>query len=73
MRKNDIKWIPIDDELPYQNEVVLVSTKNGFVQLGYLSARNIWHVSLGGLWNITNDVTAWIKLPEPYREYKNEY
>lgn len=67
-KRIELKWIPVDEELPYQNEVVLVSTKQGYVQIGYLSSRNIWHSSSGGLWTTSNVVIAWSRLPEAYKE-----
>lgn len=59
-------WIPVDEALPEDGEMVLVSceTKKGVktVNRAYHS-RNCWHGS-GSM----SGVRAWMPLPEPYGE-----
>lgn len=64
------KWIPVTQELPYNNEIVLVSTRSGLVQLGFCYDQNWYSLdnTIGMAFNI--DVTAWIRLPDAYREEK---
>lgn len=69
---NQSKWIPISEELPYHNEIVIVTTSEGYVKFGYLSNRDIWHTSMGSLWAESNMVIAWMRRPEPYKENLNE-
>lgn len=68
-------WIPITDRLPENNgtelENVLISTDEGDVQIGfYDDEEKTWNIYCddGTAWPVM--VTAWMPLPEPYREEK---
>lgn len=62
-----VEWIPIEEELPYNNEVVLVSTLAGIVYRGYLF-NSTWYVEYGRGFEPSFTVNAWMRLPEAYRE-----
>ena len=70
-QKYVMKWISVKEELPFNNETVLITTKSGLVQIGYCY-ENVWYSIIGVL--ATNlvpiDVIAWMRLPDAYREEK---
>ncbi len=60
-------WIPVSERLPEIGQKVIASTKGTvFTQVykGIYSEPNVWH------WNHNSIkvVTAWMPIPEPYRE-----
>lgn len=58
-------WIPVEERLPEDEEMVLVTCKT---KVGRLSVYRAWRG--GGYWHGTgsiSDVIAWQPLPEPYR------
>lgn len=61
----DNRWIPCSERLPKKDELVLVTVWNNI----NIAWRNIY-----GGWESAEDmyekgdVTAWMPLPEPYRE-----
>ena len=63
-------WIPVEERLPEDEEMVLVTCKT---KVGRLSVYRAWRG--GGYWHGTgsiSDVIAWQPLPEPYRPEKEE-
>lgn len=53
------QWIPVSERLPEDNAKVLISTNWGYVgTIRYEAGSSLWD----------NDVTAWMPLPEPYKE-----
>ena len=55
------EWIPVDDRLPDDDEVVIICTDKNFVYAGEL---------IGDTWFLDNDswtatVTHWMPLPKP--------
>ena len=66
-----VRWIPVSEQLPEDEQEVLFSTKTGRVHLGRYyndNSVNQWYSSLAKMrvWN--NVVNAWMPLPEPYKD-----
>ena len=69
------EWIPVSEELPKRNEVVLVTqiTTNN-IRCVHLckyfddDSENPWwsYIGDGCMWN--DEILAWMPLPEPYKE-----
>lgn len=59
--QSEQRWIPCSERLPGDGERVLVTTKNGEVLFGS---------HLGKYWAFGSKVLAWMPLPEPYQESK---
>ena len=69
------KWIPVEERLPEDDVIVLV-TVSGFcgyitfsnaIELGNLCSDGSWFIEGYPDWDDPN-VTAWMPLPEPYRK-----
>lgn len=69
-------WIPVDDRLPEAGAHVIVSFKcTGFQPvIAHLSEECRWMMLQGakGFNDITDRVSAWRPLPEPYKPGKTE-
>ena len=64
------EWIPVKDRLPEIKEKVLVTHRSGVTIASlYDSESQIW-IANGGKSHRLKTVTAWQKLPEPYRKEK---
>lgn len=71
------QWIPVEERLPKQNEMVLIMiirkderyNKIPFISIGYISWNNtVWWCAHDGDCKSANvEVLAWMPLPEPYR------
>lgn len=57
---NQTEWIPVNERLPEENGGYLVTVKRGYVTTA------LW---VGNTEN-WKEVTAWMPLPEPYKEDK---
>ena len=65
------EWIPVKDRLPETKEKVLVTHRSGVAIASlYDSESQIW-IANGGKPHRLKTVTAWQKLPEPYRKEKH--
>lgn len=64
------EWISVKDRLPETKEKVLVTHRSGVAIASlYDSESQIW-IANGGKPHRLKTVTAWQKLPEPYRKEK---
>ena len=59
-------WIPVEDKLPDDGERVLVTYRLGVTAASYIGNK-MWQSGNRKL----KSVTAWQKLPEPYRKEKH--
>ena len=69
------RWIPVSDRLPENDgtefETLLISTTEDGVQMGFYDDEDgTWNLTCsdGSAWPVI--ATAWMALPEPYREEK---
>ena len=60
------EWIPVEDKLPDDGEKVLVTYRLGVTAASYMGNK-MWQSGNRKL----KSVTAWQKLPEPYRKEKH--
>lgn len=70
-------WIPCSERLPETEISVLIwlpshwNKNGGTVEIGFLDEDNGWNwlaESMSGYYEIVEGVSAWMPLPEPYRE-----
>ena len=66
------EWIPVEERLPKEHEIVLVAyleyisnTKQLF-NIAYISECGTWLWYFDGT-NVRNEIIAWMPLPEPYK------
>lgn len=60
------QWIPVSERLPLICEWVIFSDKSGGIEFGYMNKSGGWENDDG--WWKASSVTAWMPLPEPYKE-----
>jgi len=71
--ENPNKWIPVSERLPKNGELVLFSTKTDRVFEGrfFVDKTELqWYAFRDKAFAYNNVVTAWLPLPEPYKEEK---
>lgn len=70
-----LKWIPVSEKPPKENETVIASTKYGVCPEAKYTKENGWHwVSESGVknyWTELDYVEAWMPLPKRYVATKN--
>ena len=55
------RWIPVSEGMPEKEGQYLVTVKKGYIRLGlWIGIKDDW-----------KNVTAWIPLPEPYKEVQD--
>ena len=64
--KTENKWVPVERDLPPGGEIVHVTVRRGYVEVGYYDdvREEWWKVDDEGLL----DVIAWHPAPDPYKE-----
>ena len=61
------RWIPVSERLPESDDDVLVTDDAG----GLAEVGIDWLDIYSNRWCCSQNVTAWMPLPEPYREIKH--
>ena len=72
--KPEPKWIPVSEKLPDKTDDYLCSY-NGCAVVDiceYDPDRNEWGFFYDGGWKVVSNVTAWMPLPEPCAERREE-
>lgn len=64
------KWIPVSERLPEEGDVVLICSKSGVIDFGKRKGDKwVWLAeALWDYWQETEDLIAWMPLPEAYKE-----
>lgn len=66
------RWIPCNTALPKDEEEVIASIHDNSGDYAYDYTTSGWYAAAGEFWVVDNEanmcVTAWMPLPEPYRE-----
>ncbi|MEY4246326.1 MAG: hypothetical protein RLZZ245_3911 [Verrucomicrobiota bacterium] len=58
-----LRWIPVADELPDDDQTVLIADSESEVEIGFLDGPNGWRLANGA--RVPAPVTHWAELPEP--------
>lgn len=66
------QWIPISEKLPELDEVVLATTTWNDITMAWRIDICNWFIHEGDTNAETNDIIAWMPLPEPYKGNRNE-
>lgn len=68
--KDKPKWIPVSERLPEEEDVVLICSKIGVIDFGKRKGDKwVWLAeALWDYWQKTEDLIAWMPLPEAYKE-----
>ena len=72
--KPEPQWIPVSEKLPDKKDDYLCSY-NGCAVVDiceYDPDRNEWGFFYDGGWKVVSNVIAWMPLPEPYAERREE-
>ena len=62
------RWIPVSERLPKKNVEVLATTEWGAVTIAEMYSANDWFIHEGTTNAETDELIAWMPLPEPYME-----
>lgn len=68
--KNEQRWVPVSERLPDRCVNVLVQLDGDWIEISALIG-DVWQ-NQWGLYCPTNDVVAWMPLPEPYAERRQD-
>lgn len=61
------RWIPISERLPEKDVYVLATTEWGAVTVAEMYSADEWFIHEGATNAETDEITAWMPLPEPYK------
>lgn len=65
---SDLRWIPVEVRLPKMYETVIVTTSTNVVTTAFVSDNRRWICLEGKEPFFKGLITAWMPLPEPYKE-----
>ena len=63
----NIRWIPIEEQLPETKDKVLIFTAGGNFSIASYCPENEWWLTQIGIIRKVSGVLAWMPLPEPYK------
>lgn len=61
------EWILVKEKVPDNNMNVLVTTKEGYLEIGFYDQKEGWCLTFTGHLFL-RDPIAWMPAPRPYRE-----
>ena len=61
------QWIPCSERLPEVDESVLVTTEWDDISIAWRTGIDKWLIHEGNTSVTTDDLTAWMPLPQPWR------
>ena len=62
------RWIPCSERLPEKYQAVLATLNNGELTYAWRFDVDEWVICEGDRNATTDDILAWMPMPEPYRE-----
>lgn len=65
---SEMRWIPVEVRLPKLYETVIVTTSANAVMTAFMNADQKWRYLEDDELYVEDVVTAWMPLPEPYKE-----
>lgn len=68
----DQRWIPCSERMPKVDEEVLATTVWDDVTIACRIGVDEWFIHEGGTNATTEDLIAWIPLPDPYKEERKD-
>lgn len=71
MKTDKIKWIPCSERLPKQGQEVICQCRARIIKVLKLDANGDWYQDADHCY-MSGFVIAWMPLPEPYEERKEE-
>jgi hypothetical protein len=66
------RWIPVSERFPEKNVEVLATTQWGMVTIAELFEYDHWFIHEGATNVHTDELIAWMPLPEPYDKSESE-
>ena len=71
MKTDKIKWIPCSERLPKQGQEVICQCRARIIKVLKLDANGDWYQDADHCY-MSGFAIAWMPLPEPYEERKEE-
>lgn len=65
-------WIPVSERLPKKNTEVLATTESGYITIAEWLEYDHWFIHEGSSNAHTDELTAWMPLPDAYKTEGNE-
>lgn len=65
---NEMKWISVRERLPKSFATVIVTTSTNVVTTAFMTIDRRWVQIVGTKRYFNTAITAWMSLPEPYKE-----
>ena len=70
--KTETKWIPCSERLPVLDEAVLATTAWNDITIAWRVGIDEWRIHEGNTNAETDDLIAWLPLPEPYKPQQED-
>ena len=70
--EQESKWMPVSERLPEKDVEVLATTIWDEVTMAEMYSANDWYIHEGATNVKTDEIAAWMPLPEPYKAESEE-